>query len=65
MLASNPAASDSVSKMSGCRWLLGADPRVYYFQRSLPLIVPTLSLVTARSTLQVPTAASMVNYNFT
>lgn len=65
MLASNPAASDSVSEMSGCRWLLGADPRVYYFQRSLPLIVPTLSLVTARSTLQVPTAASMVNYNFT
>lgn len=33
--------------MSGCRWLVNADPRVYYSQRSFPLIVSKSSLGTA------------------
>lgn len=36
-----------LAKLSGCRWLVNAhrqDPRVYYFQRSLPPIVSQSSL---------------------
>ena len=38
--------SDAVSEMSGCRWFVNADPRVYYPRRPLPLIVAKSSLGT-------------------
>jgi hypothetical protein len=57
-----------LARLSGCRWLINAqrqDPRVYYFQRSLPPIVSQSSLgpvlrdlLTIRRPAQPPSATT-------
>lgn len=45
-----------LARLSGCRWLVNAqrqDPRVYYFQRSLPPIVSRLSLEPVQRIIQL------------